>query len=1124
MSTKHFTRRSLLSLTLALTMLFSCIGTTGWSEEQATTTEGLTGAAPVEPAPATELQPPDLPAPQPIDYYDEEGNLIIGADTEKQIVIEGDHIEQRWTDEKGKNQVVDIDPKVNPGYSIDENGCITINTPIDVEIFDGTGDQTPALAVIQTPFDRDTNQTDTTVVVKKDVDKLASTTGKDVTSIALEANSMLPGSAVSAEVEGDVTAASYLDEDYLDDTTTGLSSTSIAVAAYNMVGVTQGSKNPKGSEVSVTVNGDAEAYAENIDVTPGTRNSAVAIAVNNYANGTDAQSSVTVTGDAIATAYVSSEDGTAEAIAARSLAVGSGSSAETNINGESKGAVVASAAEGGTATVTSGDVTVDMKRNNTGMTFISEKGDDEEIYHSGVFAYTGEEKESGLKTNANVGVLGSVTVTSDHNSVGAYALADGNNNNSTIVITESLNVNTKSDDEGPTTIGMKLDANDNGKASAMIGGSIKSSSVSGTEEICEARNIGLEVKASNGGHIDASVAGDIVAETTISEKGIADPVTFGINAISDGKGSDIKITVNGKVEADSNVSASGDNYRKEYAITASAEDGGKIDMTVGKGVTGAVAAHTESDGKVILTIQNGGVTAEDARVSTQDPGILNYAVLVNNVGGTVNLDITGDVSSSVTTEEGGWTNGLCLENSSEDGIIDAKVVGNVTAEGGDNNAAINVQSSGGTTSVNVQSAKKITSEYTEEAPFTPVEVSGDDGIGLLINVIENSSSESASDPQVDIVVDGTVSGGEAAIVLQGTAEIGNNVNMTVWEIQPNENNVFVATQEEDGAKLSAASEKQMKEIQYIIKLEQPTAGATLSMSGTTLSEDGYQVAKEDTEVYMMVNLEEGYQLTGAYSDLGQSVEMLLGSDGNYYVKVPRGGGVYLSVKVEKIPESADNNGNDGSNNGGNDGNNNNNNNNNNKNNNNNSSSNNNKNNSNSSTNPVNNSGTSGSAVIPGSEIDTDNNGVPNHDDDDIDGNGVPNRLDNDMDGDGIPDDLDDDKDGNGIPDSEENWLGRAYGYSEEEDPDSLKVVFHPNGGALKDKTGPYTVYVLEGHWVDFPKLEEYEGYELKGWYAGQFSPDDPEWTEPDENAELYSETDVVKVTEDVVFTAIWKQK
>ena len=59
----------------------------------------------------------------------------------------------------------------------------------------------------------------------------------------------------------------------------------------------------------------------------------------------------------------------------------------------------------------------------------------------------------------------------------------------------------------------------------------------------------------------------------------------------------------------------------------------------------------------------------------------------------------------------------------------------------------------------------------------------------------------------------------------------------------------------------------------------------------------YIVAKDNDTVLLKVDLSDGYSLLGAYNGDGEKVALLTDSNGNYYVIVPRGGGVYLSVSL-----------------------------------------------------------------------------------------------------------------------------------------------------------------------------------------------------------------------------------
>ena len=174
----------------------------------------------------------------------------------------------------------------------------------------------------------------------------------------------------------------------------------------------------------------------------------------------------------------------------------------------------------------------------------------------------------------------------------------------------------------------------------------------------------------------------------------------------------------------------------------------------------------------------------------------------------------------------------------------------------------------------------------------------------------------------DIVVDGTISAETAAVELNTSGALRGAYNeddlkLTVWKIDLNENGNAVEVykseyqQEEDTAPIAAQKEASRsaveKNIMYIIKVEQPRAGATLTAAGeggaTLAKSHDFDVAKEGENVYLKVDVQDGYKLTGAYNGLGEKVPLMLdAASGNYYVTVPKGGGIYLSAVLEKLPD------------------------------------------------------------------------------------------------------------------------------------------------------------------------------------------------------------------------------
>lgn len=99
-----------------------------------------------------------------------------------------------------------------------------------------------------------------------------------------------------------------------------------------------------------------------------------------------------------------------------------------------------------------------------------------------------------------------------------------------------------------------------------------------------------------------------------------------------------------------------------------------------------------------------------------------------------------------------------------------------------------------------------------------------------------------------------------------------------------------------------------KLIQYIIKIDDSSA-PYLAASGTKDFEAGngetYKVANEGDRVLVKLTIPEGKELVGAYWDQNQTAagKLLMDpSTGDYYVDVPRGGGVLLSLVLKDAPK------------------------------------------------------------------------------------------------------------------------------------------------------------------------------------------------------------------------------
>ena len=184
---------------------------------------------------------------------------------------------------------------------------------------------------------------------------------------------------------------------------------------------------------------------------------------------------------------------------------------------------------------------------------------------------------------------------------------------------------------------------------------------------------------------------------------------------------------------------------------------------------------------------------------------------------------------------------------------------------------------------------------------------------LLVSNSENAGDGEAEAEQNGIVLDGE---GSFDILITGTLETEGtpvliskevtpeNVSITVWKIdaavKDAEGEEHVVAEGRPGTEpktITDDSREVERSIHYIIRVE-PSQQDMIGLSGTE-KVHGYDTATENSTVTLKVKVPDGYTLTGAYNGEGEKIALEKDPDGNYYVLVPRGGGVYLSVELEK---------------------------------------------------------------------------------------------------------------------------------------------------------------------------------------------------------------------------------
>lgn len=191
-----------------------------------------------------------------------------------------------------------------------------------------------------------------------------------------------------------------------------------------------------------------------------------------------------------------------------------------------------------------------------------------------------------------------------------------------------------------------------------------------------------------------------------------------------------------------------------------------------------------------------------------------------------------------------------------------------------------------------------------------VVVQGDvtgDCIGVWMEVPAENEDEKV---QNNVVIDGTLSAKVAGILSEEALCEGANT-ITVWKI---ETPGYTAAkwlydeQDEEDPFYLVEDEDTEKRIQYIIRVNQADK-ATLTATDengkplATVKGAGGSVleyAHEGDKVLLKVDVADGYWIEGAYGDEGQHLELLRDENGNYYLKVPRNGGVSFSVRLIQV--------------------------------------------------------------------------------------------------------------------------------------------------------------------------------------------------------------------------------
>ena len=428
---------------------------------------------------------------------------------------------------------------------------------------------------------------------------------------------------------------------------------------------------------------------------------------------------------------------------------------------------------------------------------------------------------------------------------------------------------------------------------------------------------------------EVTVAGDVTVKTT------SEGYTQGVNIYSDageataGIEGAITVTGEGEYNGTTGILASANHDESAVAtvivkngivvnagtkegarangISADASDGGTVDVEVTGDVkvsgfdASGINVYANREGTIEISVE-GSVIAE-GKEGTE-------GIYTSNYGGTIDVTVDGDVSSA--------NNGLVLFDESFDSrkYLDSEDYPTLNEDelvevinGGNGTDYLYCHKEGDKEIFYGAQGGNVLYAYTEEKinhdpGKTRVEVIG--GVtakeaGVFVDLTNDKS-------KIDVIVEGTVKG-DTQSVLVSEDTTGDGLTLTVWEIKPNSDGNLVERvkeikQQEDGTwkQVTESAADIEKKIQYIIHIE-PTQTSYITTQGTTAYE-GYNVAKEGDTVTLKVNVPDGYTLANAFNGTDTKVELVKDAAGNYYLIVPRGGAVTLSVEFAKIPTKA----------------------------------------------------------------------------------------------------------------------------------------------------------------------------------------------------------------------------
>ena len=428
-------------------------------------------------------------------------------------------------------------------------------------------------------------------------------------------------------------------------------------------------------------------------------------------------------------------------------------------------------------------------------------------------------------------------------------------------------------------------------------------------------NFGVVASASGGGNATVETGDIALAYNYYAAK------NAGVEASASDAGSSVQVSagnVTGAPRYGNGIDAS--TMGGSVEVAAKIVKAYEIGLNLDNAPTDAAAAFTGEKRVVVDSVMQ----TKDSRYSAAGVNAFAYTS-----GDTSTVQVIGDVSAAgsrgIDAEAvgGGET---CV---SVGGTVDANYLGVKIVAGSLGNVSGTTPSTG-TATVQVGNViskkwdKAVEIDSNKKGSTVTFQVDGDvkaldsGSTGMFVRSVGGKTA---------IVVNGDVSGTQSGMVLY-TDEIGSNDvlvtgtisgkngvdisydsiekdSLTVWKIDKASNGQYVSSEwvnvPSDDREIFAK-----KRISYIVKVTGDDIAAEAGLraardaAGTELAmSHGYQVAKEGTKVYLIVD--PGYTIVSA-SNANDNQAVLQDADGNYYIVVQRGGGIDLQALVESEGE------------------------------------------------------------------------------------------------------------------------------------------------------------------------------------------------------------------------------